>query len=369
MEQTPIRIAQIIGKVVMGGVDSVVMNYYRHIDKTKFQFDFFMDGYEDTFIDDEIRSLGGRIFKLPPYEDGLIRNLRAFRKIVNENNYKIVHCHMNTLSIFWLREAKKAGVPIRIAHSHSTASKGEFIRNIIKFSLRPFSKIYANQYCACSLYAGQWLYGSNFYNSGKVNYVKNAIDTDKFFYSEINRNMIREELNLNGKFVIGHIGRFVYAKNHEFLVNIFIEICKLHSNSILLLIGDGPKKEKIENLIKKKKMHDKVIFTGLRTDIPKIMHAMDCFILPSRYEGLPIVVIEAQTSGLPCFISDKISPEIFITKQCIKINLDTSPESWAKCIMYNMESYKRASFIDEISTKGYNIKFEFETLEKLYQSF
>lgn len=221
----PIRIAQVMGKMMNGGVESVVMNYYRHIDRTKVQFDFFAD--EDSSLPQraEIESLGGRIYVVPPYQQigDYIKQLIA---LFRENNYKIVHSHLNTLSVFPLYAAKKAGVPVRIAHNHSTAGKGETKKNIMKYMLRPFAKVNATHYAACSRYAGEWLFGKKSMEKGEVTIFNNAIDLDKFRYNEKVRNEVRKELGLEGKFVVGHVGRFCYQKNHSFLIDVFDEVCK-----------------------------------------------------------------------------------------------------------------------------------------------
>jgi len=369
MEKEPIRIAQVVGQVVTGGVDAVVMSYYRHIDKTMFQFDFFMDGFEETPIDKEILSLGGRIFKLPPYEKSMRKNLIDFRKIIKENNYKIIHCHMNTLSVFWLREAKKAKIPVRIAHSHSTAGKGEFKRNLMKYALRPFSKRYANNFCACSEYAGRWLFGNRFYETGKVKLIRNAIDVEAFRYNEAVREKMRMELGISDKFVVGHVGRFMYQKNHEFLIEIFAEICKQKPDSVLLLVGDGPRREKIEKLVADKGLSEEVIFTGNRNDVPKLMQAMDCFVLPSRYEGLGMVVIEAQTAGLPCYISDMVPDEVILLPElCKPMKLNDHSEQWAYKIRDLVFKTKRNNQTQSIIECNYNIRNEAKVLRSFYES-
>jgi len=361
MEMAPVRIAQIVGMVQMSGVDAVVMNYYRHIDKSKFQFDYFMDGLEKTPIDDEILTMGGRIYKLPPYQKDMKKNLAVFRSIINENDYKIIHSHMNTLSVFWLREAKKAGVPVRIAHSHSTAGKGEGMRNIMKYMLRPLSKIYANNYCACSNYAGRWLFGKN------VNIIRNAIKADDFIYNEILRKEVKDEFGLTDEIVIGHVGRFMYQKNHDFLVNIFCEIEKLNKNVKLFLVGEGPLRSKIEEQIKEKKLENKVIFTGTRTDVTRLLQGMDCFVLPSHYEGLGLSAVEAQAAGLPCFISDKVPDEAMLNEQCWKYDLKLPSKVWAKEILEKTGLHQRKSNIEEIVKKGYDIKVEAGKLERYYE--
>ena len=221
MGKEPIRVAQIVGKVVLSGVDCMVMNYYRHIDRQKVQFDFFMDGEGPSPVDDEIHALGGRIYKLPPYGNALRKNLSMFRRILAENNYSVVHSHMNTLSVFWLREAKRAGVPVRIAHSHSTIGKGEGLRTLFKRLLRPFANIYPTHYCTCSNLAAADLFGEKMAQSGRVRLVPNAIDLEQFAYNPTVREQVRRDLHLRASLVVGHVGRLMYQKNHPSLLDLF----------------------------------------------------------------------------------------------------------------------------------------------------
>ncbi|MCL2014506.1 MAG: glycosyltransferase family 1 protein, partial [Oscillospiraceae bacterium] len=322
MAYKPIRIAQVVGKVVLGGVDAVVMNYYRHIDRTKFQFDFFMDGLDKTPIDDEILSMGGRIFKLPPYEQGMKKNLVEFCKILKNNNYKIVHCHMNTLSVFWLREAKKSGVPVRIAHNHSTAHWREGKRTLMKYALRPFSRIYPTHFCACAEHAGRWLFGNRLFDKGKITILRNAIETDRYAFNPDIRERVRAGLGLQDKFVVGHIGRFVYPKNHKFLIKIFAQVAKQEPNAILMLVGDGELKPEIEQMTDELGIRRFVRFLGVRQDVQELYQAMDVFVLPSLYEGLPVVGIEAQASGLPFIMSDRITKEAAVDGGSVRLGLN-----------------------------------------------
>ena len=282
-------VAQIMGKWLGGGVESVVMNYYRNIDRTKIQFDFICDSDSTNIPYKEIEQLGGNVILVPPYQN-LVKYNKELKKIFLKNDYKIVHSHISTLSIFPLRIAKKLGVPIRIAHSHSTTNKKEWKKNIIKQLLRPFSKVYANYYMCCSELAGRWLFGNKCYDSGKVYLLNNAIDLEKFAYNEEIRNKKRKELGIDkDTIVIGHIGRFVKQKNHEFLIDIFKEFCKQKEDTRLILIGQGPLKEDIADKIKKIGLTDKVLFLGQREDVNELYQVMDVFILPSLYEGLPVV--------------------------------------------------------------------------------
>ena len=307
IKQEPIRIAQVIGKWVGGGVEAVVMNYYRHIDKSKIQFDFICDEDSTNIPYEEIEKLGGKVILIPPYQK-LFRYHKELKRVLKEGNYKIVHSHINTLSVFSLFAAKCAKVPVRIAHSHSTTNKKEKKKNLMKQVLKPFSKLFATDYMCCSELAGRWLFGDKLYNEGKIYLLNNAIDLKKFEYNEKIREEVRKELNIDEKtFVMGHIGRFVTVKNHELLIEIFNEIYRENENSILLLAGQGPLKEKIEQKVKEMKLDKVVKFLGQRNDANRLYQAMDVFVLPSLYEGLPVVGIEAQAAGLLCIFSDDMT--------------------------------------------------------------
>ncbi len=365
MGSEPLHIAQVVGPVLLGGVDTMVMNYYRNIDRSKVQFDFIIDGYYDTPIDDEIRALGGKVYKVEPYVSNMQESMRQYYQIFKENHYSIVHCHMNTLSVFPLFEAWRAGIPVRIAHSHSTAAAGEGKKTLMKYMLRPFAKVFPTHYCACSELAGEWLFNKNFCHTGKVHLVKNAIDVDHFSYNENTRNRVREELGINNQFVVGHVGRFMYQKNHSFLIDIFNEVHKQNANSVLLLIGDGPLKEQIQQKADRLGLSDSVLFLGLRRDVPELLQAMDVFVLPSFYEGLPVVGVEAQTAGLPCILSDAMTRETKITKLASFQSLSQPPEAWARQAL-SFAEFERAKTDQKIEAAGFDIETEAKELENFY---
>ena len=269
-----------------GGVESVVMNYYRNIDRDKIQFHFLCDEDSTDIPYDEIEKLGGKVIVIPPYQK-LFKYQKELYKIFKENNYKIVHSHINALSVFPLRIAKKAKIPVRIAHSHSTSNKKEWKKNLIKDVLRPFSKIYANQFFACTEHAGKWLFGKKVLERKELNVINNAIDLKKFEFNEKIREDLRKELGIKeDTIVIGHIGRFMKQKNHEFLIDVFEKAIKEYNDICLVLIGQGPLENKIREIVKEKRIEDKVIFLGQRNDVNKLYQAMDVFVLPSLYEGL-----------------------------------------------------------------------------------
>ena len=230
-----IRVAQVVGKMNGGGVEAVVMNYFRHIDRTKIQFDFIVDSDSTLIPRKEIESLGGRVFEIEPYQH-IIEYQRELLHLFKQEAWTIVHSHINTLSVFPLRAAKKAGVPVRIAHSHSTSGKGEYAKNAAKWALRSLANVYPTNRAACSETAGRWLFGE----THDYTLFYNAIDLRKYAFDVNERRRIRNELAIgDGTFVVGHVGRFMTQKNHSFLISAFARFLKLEPDSLLLLAGNG----------------------------------------------------------------------------------------------------------------------------------
>ncbi len=325
MKKEPIRIAQIMGKWVGGGVEATVMNYYRNINRNEIQFDFICDEDSTDIPYEEIESLGGKVIIIPPYQK-IFKYIKELKRILKKNNYKIVHSNINTLSVFPLYAAKKAGVPIRIAHSHATSNRKEWKRNIIKNVLRPFSKMYATDYISCSETAGRWLFGNKTFNKGDVRILYNAIDIEKFRFDEQSRRKWRKEYGIDEKtVVIGSIGRLVQTKNHEFIIDVYEKVTKYIPNSKMVIVGQGPLKEKLENKILEKGLSDNVIMMGQRKDVNEIYSMFDLFLLPSLYEGLGLVLIEAQSNGLQCIVSPNVPKEANISNRveyCNSFDID-----------------------------------------------
>lgn len=365
-KEKPIVVAQIMGKWFGGGVEAVIMNYYRNIDRSKVQFDFICDEDSTNIPYDEIKKLGGRVIICPPYQK-IFEYERFLIDLFKKNKYKIVHSNINTLSIFPLRAAKKAGVHIRIAHSHSTTNKKELKKNLMKQALRPFSKKYATDYFACSELAGRWLFGNKTFEQGKVTIINNAIDLDKFKYDEKIRKEKRKELNINDDtLIVGHIGRFVAQKNHTFLIDVFSELHKKEKNSILLLIGQGPLMGEIKQKVETLGISDSVKFLGQRDDVNELYQVFDVFLLPSLYEGLPVVGVEAQATGLLCELSSDMTKETKVLDTTRFISLERTPEEWVKIILEDCSKFKRHDTTEEITKNNFNIKKEVSKLEDKY---
>lgn len=357
----PIRVAQIIGKMSAGGVESVVFNYYKKIDKEKVQFDFYYDADSSVAPPKELIEMGARFIKLPPYQN-LFQYISALRKELRNNKYIIVHSHLNTLSIFPLFAAYMEKVPVRIAHNHSVPGGKEYKRNFLKYIFRMGAKIFPTDYFACSEKAGKWMFGEKTYSSGKVVLIKNAIDYDVFSKNEFNRKKIREKLNLKNDTVIGHVGRLTSAKNHSFLLKIFTQYKKTDKNAKLLLVGEGELRNQIEDEILRLNLSDSCILVGKQSDTSLYYSGMDIMVMPSIFEGLGLAAIEAQACQLPIVVSEAIPPEAVITTGVTSLSLKDSIDSWVEAIQKSLT--KNISFIDEYDE--YNIDNASEKLLDWY---
>lgn len=352
----------------LSGITQVILNYYRVIDKSKIQFDFL--SFEERVhpkIVEEIEKLGGNIYFLPTFSliqyRNFIKHLDSFF-YMHGKDYNAVHSHCFQLSSIVFKYAKKNGINRCIAHSHSSKLSANYIKNIRNIIVSKSITSYATDYFACSEQAGACLFGKCVVDKKKLFLMKNAIDCTKFEYDENTRQIIRRELLIDDKFVIGHVGRFSKEKNHMFLLKIFIEIRKIKDNAILLLIGEGDMIEKVKNFVCKNNLSNSVFFLGRRTDVNVFMQGMDRFVLPSLFEGLGMVLIEAQVAGLPCFASDVIPLESKISDNIEFISLKRSPFFWAQRIA--SDNTGRASRIDIAKEKGYEINNATQLLMQYY---
>lgn len=364
----PIRVAQIMGKWLGGGVEAVVMNYYRHIDRTKVQFDFICDDDSTNIPYEEIESMGGRVILIPPYQK-VLKYQKELKKVLEEGNYQIVHSHINALSVFSLKAAKDVRVTVRIAHSHSTTNKVEWKKNLLKSVLKPFSTVYATEYFACTEHAGRWLFGNKAFDSGEVVILNNAIDVSKFKYNPEIRELKRAELKIeDDTLVIGHIGRFVQQKNHHYVIEVFNEVYKQNKNSLLVLIGQGPLQAEIENKVRDLGLIDAVRFLGQLEDVNEWYQAFDTFLFPSLYEGLGMVAIEAQCAGCYCLVSTEVPRVAKTTGNIEFLDLEQKPQEWAMHLLKQKGDMKPQGCELEVAEQGYDIKTEVKKLESFYLS-
>ncbi len=348
-----------------GGVESALLGYYKYIDKSKIQYDFIIDEDSVHVPEKQMTKSGGRIIVIPPYQKQFAYQ-KALHKIFTQNHYPLVFSHINSLSVFPLFAAWKAGIPVRVALSQSTAGQGEFLRNVMKYTLRLFSKTFATEYCACSKLAGQWLFGKRAMNSGRVLIWPNAIELERFAYNEAVRNEMREYLKLNDKFVVGHAGRFANQKNHKFLIDIFAEIHRMRSDAVLLLAGDGPLMDEIARKVMDLGLNDSVIFLGSVNNLEKYYQAMDVFIFPSFYEGLGIVAVEAQVAGLPTICSTELPEEANVCKNFRAVSLKKSAHEWADEALKLCENHVRRDMSNEAREHGFDVKVQAAKMSKWY---
>ena len=360
----PIVVAQIMGKWVGGGVEAVIMNYYRHIDRTKVQFDFICDEDSTNIPYEEIERLGGHVILCPPYQK-LFRYMKFLKNLFREKKYRIVHSNINTLSVFPLKAAKKAGIPVRIAHAHATTNKKELVRNAIKRALRHFSRKNANVFMCCSETAGRFQFGDKNYKN--VILLKNAIDTNRFTFDKKVRDEYRRILGVDdGTLVVGNVGRLVKTKNQLFLVEVFAELSK-KQNAKLVLIGSGPDELIIRNSISKNNVEDKVVMLGQRDDIEKWYQAFDIYVAPSLYEGFGLSILEAQASNLPCVVSSAIPRDVAMNdSECVFLSLSGSKREWAKIILDKKQEDTRKNNGIVIRKSGFDINDVAQTLTDVY---
>lgn len=363
----PIRVLHVVTIMNMGGLETLIMNLYRNINRDMVQFDFLVHRQEPGIYEDEIIRLGGRIFRVYPISPKTLfqYQIQLRRFFSNNLEYKIVHSHLDTLSTFVLKAAKKAGIPCRIAHSHNSKMLLD-----IKALFRICSRFFINKYCterfACSSQAAKWLFGRSELSNKGVVIFKNSIEAQKFQFDEEKRQSIRTELQIDNKLVVGHIGRFEYQKNHDFLIDIFLRINQINPNSVLLLVGTGGLEDKIKEKVISLNLNKNVIFMGVSKRVVDLLHGMDIFIFPSHFEGLGIVLIEAQATGLKCLTSETVPDEAIISPLIEKINLKERPEYWAQKALDYVNGYQRNNMIEVVRKMGYDIKTSAQTLEKFY---
>ena len=325
---TPVRVAMVVGKMVGGGVESIVMSYIKHIDREKVHFTLLADSDSTCVPENEIIGNGAELIYIPPYSRQIIYQ-KTLYDIFREKQFDVVHSHINTLSVFPLFAAKRAGVPVRIAHSHSTSGKGERLKNTVKYMLRPFATVFPTKLCSCGEYAGRWLFGKN----AVFDILPNNLDfeSDRFAFDPSASEAFRNLYGIDKCLAVGHVGRFIPQKNHFFLIDIFAEIRKLRPDAFLFLAGQGRLEDAVRDKVRSLGIEDSVIFLGQISDIESFYSAMDVLLLPSLYEGKPLTAMEAQYASLPVVMSDRITGEAVLIPELVrKLPLEASSREWAR---------------------------------------
>ena len=361
-----IRILHVFGGLDMGGAETMIMNIYRNIDREKIQFDFVTHSGRNQAYVSEIEQLGGKIYFFPKIRiynlPLLINEWKAFFE--KHKEYKILHSHVRSYASIYIPIAKKYGLKT-IIHSHST-SNGKGMKSFVKAILQYPLRYEADYFMGCSKEAGEWLFGKRIVKSDRYFTIKNAIDTRRYSFDRVQRSILRNQFGIDESVkVFMHVGRLHEAKNHIFLLQVFSILIKEMPNSMLLIVGDGELSSEIEKQIKQLELQSNIKMLGARNDIPNLLNVADVFLFPSKWEGLPVTVVEAQASGLPCFVSDKITKEVGISELVKFLPIDKGTQVWIDAIKET--DLTRKNVIDKIIQAGFDIKKSVEWLTKFYE--
>lgn len=373
MNTEPIRVLQVVGRMDRGGIETMIMNQYRNIDRDKVQFDFLAHFGREAAYNDEIRAMGGRIYEMPALRDEnrvffwrFFSYLFALNKFFREHReYKVIHGHMTHTAALYMPIAKRYGVTCRIVHSHNTRSKKGLLGFLTNF-LHKFATRDATDFFACSKAAQKWFFTEEIINSGKVHFMTNAIDAKRFRYDPEQRRKMRETLDLKDELTIAHVARFRTEKNHAFMIDVLLEALKVRGDITLIFVGDGPQEEAVKAKAKACGVENHVRFLGSRGDVPDILQAADVFVLPSSWEGQPLTVMEAQASGLQCLVSDSLSQELDILGMVSFISLSNVNE-WVNALFKESQKQRRDTY-EEIVAAGYDSCTTAAWLQEFYLS-
>lgn len=361
-------------KWTSGGIEAFIMNICKNLDHDKININILTSQNETQIYDEEIKKIGGQkhVTLKRKYSSPILRtikNFKGFKEEIKKMNCDILHlniCHGVAMIYAFL--AKKAGIKNVIIHSHNSdiGKKNKLIKTLGHNICKAMFEKYGDKYLACSDLAAEWMYTKKTLNSGNVELINNAIDVSKFVFNDEERKKIRRKLKIEDKWVIGHIGRFNEQKNHEYLIEIFKEIHNREKNAVLLLIGEGELKSNIIEKVKELNLTDSVIFYGETKGVNKLLWAMDVFVLPSLFEGKPVVGIEVQAAALKSYISDTITKTVKISEYIEYLSIKESPKKWADEIIENGKKYERIDMKDIIIKNEYDIKAVAYKLQKKY---
>lgn len=382
-----VRVLHVLGNTNLGGAESRIMDLYRHTDRNRVQFDFLVHSGEEGFYEKEIRELGGRIFRVPRFR---IYNYFSYRKALKEffqkhHEFALVQGHMTSTAAIYLPIAKKAGVKKTAAHARSAGVDKGLKGTMTRFLRRNLADK-ADYLFTCSELAGISVYGEKAVREGKTIFIPNAIDCAGFTFDPEKRKKMREELGLTDALIIGHVGRFHYAKNHEYLIRVFAELCRMSAGAggstaetgadqkyHLILLGEGPLMEDTRKLAEELGVADRVHFLGNHKNIADYYQAMDYFVYPSRYEGMPGTIVEAQASGLPCLMSDTICREVIATELVETMSIEEEPKVWAEELQRRIDALvskqeNREKYAAKMAAAGFDVQAQAERMMRFYES-
>ncbi len=378
MMSKPIRVLHVLGGTALGGAESRIMDLYRQMDREEIQFDFLVhssavkragddaSARAPQFYDEEITGMGGRIYVLPKFKG---YNYRTYRNAVkaffaDHHDYRVVQGHMTSTASIYLPIAKRAGVPVTVAHSRS-AGVGKGVKAAATRLLRRGLYRKADYCFACSRAAAVDAFGRAWVDQGNVRIIHNAIDVSRYAYRPWVREDVRRTLGIEDRLVLGHVGRFSYPKNHPYLIEVFAAVHAVRKDAVLVLVGDGEDREKIERQCERLGIKEHVLFMGNRSDPEAFYQAFDFFLLPSHYEGLPGVLVEAQAAGLRCLVSDKVTREAAATQLVTYLSIEQPAGAWAECLL-SQAGYERHNTSYDMIKSGFDVKEQAQCYRNFY---
>lgn len=366
------KILHVTGAMNVGGTETMLINLYREINE-KIEFHFISYSNEEAFYDKEIEKLGGKVIRLDsPNKVGFIGAIKDIKRVIKENGpYDAVHTHMLFNCGIAMIAAYLSGVKVRVSHAHTTSDNSDsFVRKIYISVMRKFIKLFSTDFLACSDGAGRYLFGKDITSNKKYKILPNYIDYEKFINCE-DKNSIRKELGIKeDDIVVCHIGRFINAKNHNFLLEVVTEMIKRNDTIKLLLVGTGDLKNEIEAKVKDLGIEKNVYLTGIRNDIPNILNNSNLFILPSIYEGLGLVLLEAQAANVPCLVSEAVQPEVDLDVGLVKqLNLSDGSKKWVLEAenLINKNKSENINIMEAVREKGYDLNTIMNNLVSVYK--
>ncbi|MBQ6381324.1 MAG: glycosyltransferase family 1 protein [Clostridia bacterium] len=358
-----IRILHSVSNMDRGGIETMLMNFYRHTDREQVQFDFLQNKPDPGDYDEEIKALGGRLFTSPgfmSYPKYIAFMTDLFRQ---HPEYQIIHTHNGSLMLYALKGAQKSRIPVRIAHAHATAVPVGW-KNELKKLMRPLIKYAATDYWGCSNAAGEFYFSPARWQKNHQ-LIRNAINVEDFAFSESARTKLREQYGLGDKLVVGHVGRLAPQKNQKKTLEMFAALHRTNPHSHLVIIGTGELEQQLKQYTAQLGISDAVTYTGVQTNVNEWYSAFDVFVMTSLYEGLPVVAVEAQATDLPCVLCDTITPEVKVTDNVTFLGLHDEAGAWADAVLA-MEQKPRISRAAELQAAGYDIRLEAKRMQELY---
>lgn len=362
-----IRILHSVSNMDRAGIETMLMNYYRNIDRSEVQFDFLCNKSKPGAYDEEILKLGGRIYRTPGVNPFKIFEYKKYMQRLFEEHpeYKVLHAHNGAFAVSALYSAKISKIPVRIYHCHGASLIRDFKYPLKKICMKLLPYTYTHRW-TCAKAAAEFYFGKSVVQRQQYRLITNAIDVEKFIFNKSTRDRIRKQYNLENKHVIGHVGRFMTQKNHSFLLDIFRDVHILNHNTKLVLLGDGELMPEIMQRASEYGLSEDILFLGNVENVNEWYQAFDLFILPSLYEGLPVVGIEAQAAGLSCIFSSAVTEEVAITKKAYFLDLSAATKVWAEFIADKLIDSSRKNEFLSVTEANYNIRAEAKKLQMLY---